>query len=828
MKINNLSIAFLTAGLINLGLGIFVFTKGKRKLSNRIFTFFLLHLFIWCIISFFIASVQDIKLAELLVRTVFAFASFIPSFFFIFAVTLGEERFPKKELRKVLLFYILSIMNTLISFSPNFIIDIEISSPFYGGNIKSGPIVKYGKPEMTVFTLNILILLFYSLYYLYKKKKEKSGIISLEIQYVFLGFLFGAIYNIFVSVFPTLFGISIADRVGPFATVIMSSIIVYGIAKYRIMDIYFVYEMFLLYFFLFACLFFIYFSCFVILNKILIFFALDPGIFPLLISGLTVAILFNPLKEKLRNFLRIKILKYDIELFTQKVFETLFSTPDVKIAFKNLTELLKSFLNVPEKILFVMKDERFFPFEKQSLPENVEIRFEKDLSIYELLERNKIVIKEEEKRVKDIYPEKEKILNEFEKFESAIGTGIFQRDNIIGGLFLKDKLDNNIFTYRDQLLLINLGYQLGIAIENLKLSHTVSEISSYIKSLLDNSPYGIVSFDKDGKTTLWNLQMEKIIEKEKMRGKHFKDFLPEEIIPVVEKKIKTFDRNIEIKEIILSKDGEKRIFRITVAPFFDEKNEFLGVQVIFSDITRIKQLEQEIAHKEKLASLGVMAAGLAHEIKNPLVTVKTFADLFPVKYEDPEFRMTYSKILVEEVERLNNLVEQVLTFARPEILKIKDVNLVEIINSSIEVLNLQFKDKKVKILKNLPQKDVIIKGDEEKLKEVFLNVLTNSFEAINTKEGIIEIDLKENSEKIEIMIADNGCGIKREIMNKIFDPFFTTKEKGTGLGLSIVLRLVEQHKGKIWIESEENKGTKVFIEFSKREKLNEVSDSSNQ
>jgi PAS domain S-box-containing protein len=824
MNINNLAVSFFIAGILNIALGILVFLKGKKKLTNRIYSIFSFILAFWSFISFFIASSQDIDRAIFLIRIVFSYASFIPSTFYLFAICIGEEHFPKKELRKIFLFYILSICNVFIAFSPDFILEGHMGTK---GNINTGPIIKYGKPEVSFYTINILFILSAGLYHLYKKKKEKSGITAIEIHYVFIGVLFGTIYNIFLTLFPIVFTkITLTDRLGPFASVIMSSIIIYGIAKYKIMDVVLVYQAISLYLLLSASLFIIYYLSIHIINSLASFFGFSLGNWSIILSGFLVAMLFVPLREKLGRFLKARMLKYDIEILTQKIFEILFSFSNPKEIFENLIDTLSFYLNIPKEILFLFRDKDDFPFENEDLPENVNVIFDKNSLFFDVLKKPKILIREEEKRVEMIYPEKKKIVEEFEKVGYEVAVGIEEKEEIKGVILFKQKFDKSVFSYRDQLIFVNLGYQIGIAIENIKLYHQISEVNTYIRSLLDNSPFGVISFDKNGKITIFNLQMERIFNKkeEDVLGKSFYEILPSEIIKDFKNKLYGLDKTITEKELQIKIDGKNLILYTLVVPIF-ENGKLLGVQVIFSDVTKVKQLEEEIKRNERLAALGVMAAGLAHEIKNPLVTIKTFADLFPEKYNDLEFRETYAKILNEEVNRINNLVEQVLLFAKPQILRIENINLIELLNSTISLLSFQFSDRPVKIIKNFPEKDVIIKGDREKLKEVFINILVNSYEALENKnDGIIDITLAENNKNVEVIITDNGCGIKKEIMDKIFDPFFTTKQKGTGLGLSIVLRIIEEHKGKIRIESDFNLGTKVFIEIPKIEGKNEIFD----
>ncbi|MGB9678147.1 MAG: histidine kinase N-terminal 7TM domain-containing protein [Candidatus Ratteibacteria bacterium] len=350
MRINNLATSFFTVGFLNIVLGIIVFLKGKRKLTNRVYSVFSFVLAFWSFISFLIASSQNINRAIFLIRIVFSYASFIPSTFYLFTLCIGEENFPKKELKKALLFYLLSIINVFIAFSPNFILDGYMGTK---GNIQTGPIVKYGKPEISMFTANIILMLFAGLYHLYKKKKEKAGITAIEIHYVFFGVLFGTIYNISLSLLPLIFtNISITDRIGPFASVIMSSVIIYGIAKYKIMDVVFVYEAISLYFILSFSLFIIYYLSFNIITSIINFFGFASGSLPIFLSGFLVAIFFNPIRERLRKFLRLRVLKYDVELITQRIFEILFSFSEPKEILNDLAENISQFLNVPKKNSF--------------------------------------------------------------------------------------------------------------------------------------------------------------------------------------------------------------------------------------------------------------------------------------------------------------------------------------------------------------------------------------------------------------------------------------------------------------------------------------------
>jgi len=166
-------------------------------------------------------------------------------------------------------------------------------------------------------------------------------------------------------------------------------------------------------------------------------------------------------------------------------------------------------------------------------------------------------------------------------------------------------------------------------------------------------------------------------------------------------------------------------------------------------------------------------------------------------------------------------VEDILVFAKPRGLVWEDVDIKEVIKATILLLPPQFPDKKIEIKESFCPEPLIIRGDADKLKQAFLNICINSAQAINT-EGVIEIKAEKKDDMVRIAIKDNGCGIKKEVLDKIFEPFFTTKIQGTGLGLSIVARIIDEHKGSIKVDSVEGKGTTVFIELPVNQKENET------
>ena len=229
----------------------------------------------------------------------------------------------------------------------------------------------------------------------------------------------------------------------------------------------------------------------------------------------------------------------------------------------------------------------------------------------------------------------------------------------------------------------------------------------------------------------------------------------------------------------------------------------------------LKKSKSYIRRADRLASLGTLTAGLAHEIRNPLVAIKTFTQLLPERLEDEEFRNHFLNIASGEVDRISALVTELLEFARPSEPKFEMEDINNILDGMVLLVSTETKSKHIGIIKDYALDLHPITIDREQMKQVFLNILLNAIEA-TSENGKIYVKTRsfvkpEGEAYIQIEFTDTGCGIPKEYLEEIFTPFFTTKEKGSGLGLSISNQIIQDHKGYIDVESQVNKGTSFFI-----------------
>jgi signal transduction histidine kinase len=235
---------------------------------------------------------------------------------------------------------------------------------------------------------------------------------------------------------------------------------------------------------------------------------------------------------------------------------------------------------------------------------------------------------------------------------------------------------------------------------------------------------------------------------------------------------------------------------------------------------KYRRLEEEIFRKNRLVELGTIAAGVAHEIRNPLASIHTFAQLLPERGDDPEFKQEFSVLVQKDVERITRVIESMLAFARPSQVNISDYSAVELVNEAAELVQSRIKARQIELTKHFHEQPTL-KVDRHQVLQVLLNLLNNATDAVPVGGKIrVSVGVSEDENLPEtsnhrrmavIEVADNGSGIPAGVRNRLFDPFFTTKKDGTGLGLSISQKIIRDHGGMITVNSVEGHGATFYV-----------------
>ncbi len=243
----------------------------------------------------------------------------------------------------------------------------------------------------------------------------------------------------------------------------------------------------------------------------------------------------------------------------------------------------------------------------------------------------------------------------------------------------------------------------------------------------------------------------------------------------------------------------------------DEEGNVNHFVFISRDITEKIQLQQYRENIEKLALIGDVAAGFAHEIRNPLTSIKGFVKLLARQEESDR---TYHQIIEDELTNIEEVVNGFISLAKPEASEVAEVSLLKLVKNAITVLTPQASSKNIRINISSQLKSIVIRCQRNQMKQVFINILKNSVEAIE-QDGQIDVILEENQNDVIIEIHDNGMGIDEERLERIGVPFYTNKEKGIGLGMTVSNKIITEHKGRLKIESKRGQGTKVMIQLPK-------------
>lgn len=269
------------------------------------------------------------------------------------------------------------------------------------------------------------------------------------------------------------------------------------------------------------------------------------------------------------------------------------------------------------------------------------------------------------------------------------------------------------------------------------------------------------------------------------------------------------------EEMIPLPNGTKKTFDTLKVPLFTSDGKREGLVIIGRDISSLRLAEEKLRRSEKLSIVGELSASVAHEIRNPLTSLKGFVQL--LKQNDSK-NAHYFDIMQDELERINYIVGELLLLAKPQSIIFQKADIRKILNDVISLLEIQANEHNVIINENYEKNLEEIECEPNQLKQLFINLIKNAIEA-SVEGGKVSISVKEDDdENISILIKDTGCGISEERLRRIGEPFYSSKEKGTGLGLTVSFKIVQAHNGKIEFNSKINLGTDVYIQLPKRNK----------
>jgi two-component system sensor histidine kinase HydH len=441
-------------------------------------------------------------------------------------------------------------------------------------------------------------------------------------------------------------------------------------------------------------------------------------------------------------------------------------------------------------------------------------------------------------------PEGERIFEVFRKFSPTEGPGIRHRGPMMPRHHFRSRSDDTAYPalFPDQIIFVGLdmgpveaarvsdtrhtlimGFILlligftGIILLFLAWNYraakdSLSRVQAFSDNLVENMPIGLVAIDDGKRIASLNTVAGAVLGiSSGAVGETARYVLPDALwnqIAVLQEGGKVEEREIEC----FLNNGRTVPLETTASVLYNQSGTCLGYVLLFKDLSEVHTLRKEIARSQRLASVGKLAAGVAHEIRNPLSSIKGFATYFKERYKEKSEDRHIATIMIQEVDRLNRVVGQLLEFARPISISKKSTSVRSLVEDSLKLVERQASEKHIAIETGLDSDIGYIFLDPDQMNQVLLNLYLNAVESMPTG-GTMKVILGEDpvNGRVKIAVSDTGAGIAEEDIAHIFDPYYTTKASGTGLGLAIVHNIVEAHDGDIDVESRIGLGTTITL-----------------
>ncbi|MBM3295972.1 MAG: PAS domain-containing protein [Candidatus Aminicenantes bacterium] len=411
-------------------------------------------------------------------------------------------------------------------------------------------------------------------------------------------------------------------------------------------------------------------------------------------------------------------------------------------------------------------------------------------------------------------------------FEKLSALGFYQfmplkiEDKLIGCLAMSKKTNAAFLTSEDWELLTTIAYPVALALENAYLYDQAGEramelerLKDYSENIIESLTVGVAVLNQEGRVIGWNRVLEETfrLRKDEALNRSLMGVLGEANFGAL------FPSDTQQNYQLLSEirldvaPGQTRIFDIAKTPLLDNNFNPYGTVIVFEDITDKIMLQQQLMTSEKLASIGLLSAGVAHEINTPLTGISSYVQMLQKKLIDPHFAQILGKIEVQ-TDRVARIIKNLLNFARnPSEIAFARVQLVDSLREILALIEYKLKAMNIR-LEFRPAALRPIWAQGERLQQVFINLILNALDAM-PEGGELLLEVAEQNNEALVRVSDTGTGIKKEHLPRIFDPFFTTKGigKGTGLGLSISHAIIKEHEGRISVESREGRGSTFTV-----------------
>lgn len=823
MSVSQATILHIIAAVTCLGLGALVLGRNPYKRAHRAFAVLALNLGLWTFGVVFIIHAHDTGWAVFWLRTTFIISSFIPVTYQYFVSVFPGHRFEGSRLILVIL-TVLAFACSIGVFTDYYVDPSQLRlSP------DSPPVVTYG-PVFMIMVGSVALTMLYGYPLLIRKMLRSTGIERRQIQHVLLGTAAFTTLATLTNVIGPTIGIQDTEAYGPVFLVLMIGTFAYAMVRYHLLDIWFIVSRTTVYAVSTAVVALIFVGTISVVHWTFSSRAGSLNVAPTLLAALVIALVLEPIKEHVQLLLERTVLKrsYDVQALLRRVSRSASHIVKLDELLDEICKDVRETVGVRTVRVMLLSetepDQLVTEYSTEPSENGAILKGYGELLHY-MRQRPSPVALEEMIHGRPT-PEHARVAHHLAELEAYLCVPLKSMADFVGLLTLGQKRSQDIFTSDDIAVFATLAGPLATAIENARLYHKPEEANLHRARILASMRGGVLAVDTTGRVQTVNLAASELLGD--IHPGHELNELPEQIAHVLERTLAT-RHDLEDYETRLKRpDGVETPVAMSAACLTSTDGNLKGAMVMIYDLSPVKRLEQNVQRADRLSSIGTLAAGMAHEIKNPLVSVKTFTQLLPTRYMDEEFRTTFTEVVLSAVERIDSIVSRLLDFARPRPANFAPRNICKIVQDVLMLTENQAIKAGVTVESTFSGPEFLVNCDEQQLHQVFLNLILNAIEAmgqtnggglrVTATQGRMHVEQgrhgpAQDVESVVVSVQDTGPGIAEDQLEVIFNPFHTTKENGSGLGLSVVHGIIAEHGGTINVESVPGQGATFSVAF---------------
>ncbi|MBI1318843.1 MAG: GAF domain-containing protein [Candidatus Hydrogenedens sp.] len=815
------SVLLLISICSSLGLGAVVLHSNAGRRAHRVFAVLMLNLALWGMGVFCIIHCPTEAWAAFAIHATFIVACFLPANFLWFVSEFPRRRSAHLRTTLVVL-YLAGIALAGLSFTSGYLKHVTISA-------NQPPIAAYG-PVFNAYPVLVLVAMGATLYDLLAKLRRARGIERRQVQYVLVGIFACTGAATATNVVAPVLGLTSTEIYGPCFVVIMAGFFTYAMVRYHLLDVWILFSRATVYGIVMVFVTVAFMGSVSLVHWISLSYSVQGSLLSSALASVLVVFLAQPLKERAQLVLDRLLLHrhYDAAMLIERVTRRSAALVQLDSVLDGAARELANAMGAT-RVWFLLadEDEEALLEESYSLPaeRSLGLTLDERLALYRVLDAShQSCVPLDRDAHRGGTSEQLLVQPALRARRAVMLVPLRGGSGIAGALVLGEKDTHDMYDQDDVRVFRAVAGPLATAIENARLYERLEKLNIRLERIMGGMRAGVVAVDGAGKVTTVNGEAQVLLGP--VRPGDPMERLDPKLSALLHETLEGRRGISDVESVITTPEDEKIPVAMSSSYLATGGDESVGAMVLIFNMTQIKLLESSVQRADRLTSIGTMAAGMAHEIKNPLQSIKTFTQLLQKRYDDPDFRKTFSEVVPPEVQRIDDIVTQLLDFARPKPTQFEPQNLHAIISDVLALVANQLSKADIDLVLRLPEESPPVKGDNHQLKQVFLNLFLNAIEAMQGREsrrlhvrvtyGFGRVGIAGRTDVVEspcvrVTVTDTGCGIPPADLPQLFNPFFTTKADGSGLGLSVVHKIVEEHGGEINVTSEQGVGTTFFV-----------------